>query len=141
MSVQTQVGNRSRRSLFLIIILIAATLATITGVAFSLGYIILHTGPTEWLVVDQVTLENNGSATFHLTNTGSNPITIAQIQAQGMGISGSSSVSLSSGNVVVAGSSLSLTVTLSGVIWQSGQRYDFTLVSTQGHKYPASVTA
>lgn len=139
---------RARRSNFfkVLIILLGVNIGLIA--VLSAGLLAPHPYqcqglcPTEQLTITQVSFGPSASqVTFHLANSGTVDYTITQALAQGAGISGQASVSVTTGNVVHWGGTLSLTVTFTGVTFQSGARYDFIVVSSQDNKFPYAAIA
>ncbi len=129
------------------IILVAVTVAIAIAVAAWLGALTFSYTRTEQMTITQITFITSSprTVTFSLANTGTSDITITTIQAQGNAISGTASVAAPSGSIVPKGGTFSLTVTFAQTAFtspatdfQSGSRYDFTLVTTQGHNFPSS---
>lgn len=91
---------------------------------------------TEQVNVNQVTFSSiPGQATFNLSNTGTSDVTIVQVEVVS-GIANNASVSV---NIPVPrGGTISLTVTFPNFTFQNGTSYDFTLITSQGNKFPTS---
>ncbi len=92
-------------------------------------------GRTEQLTITQLTFTSS-SVTFNLANSGTSPVTITLVQVQGSGVPSGTYTYVSA--VVKAGGTLDLVVTFSGLAFQSGIQYDFTLTSSDGNKFPTS---
>ena len=124
------------------IILVAVTVAIAIAVAAWLGALTFTYTRTEQLTITQVTFNNASQVTFSIANSGTSDVTISTAMVQGSGLTGSPSVTLTANNLVPKGGTLTLVVNFQGktgfTSFASGARYDFTLVSTQGNKFPTS---
>lgn len=124
------------------IILVAVTVAIAIAVAAWLGALTFTYTRTEQLTITNVTYNNNSQVTFSIANSGTSDVTLTTVLVQGSGLTGSPSVTLTANNLVPKGSSLTLNVNFQGktgfTAFTSGARYDFTLVSSQGNKFPTS---
>ncbi len=134
------------------IILVAVTVAIAIAVAAWLGALTFTYTRTEQITVTQVTLvagtgTGAGQATFSLSNSGTSDVTLSTFLAQGGAISGSQSGTIvttgttCTGGLVLKGSACTLIISFSPATFASGTRYDFTLVSSQGNKFPTSAIA
>lgn len=78
-----------------------------------------------------------GQVIFDLDNSGSmHDVTISQVFVQGAGINGTASAYPNS--TIPARATTFLTVDFPRVGFQLGARYDFTLITSSGNKFPAS---
>jgi len=125
------------------IILVAVTVAIAIAVAAWLGALTFTYTRTEQMTITQVTFNNASQVTFSLANSGTSDVTVTTALVQGSGLTGSPSATIATGNVVTKGSTLTLIVNFQGktgfTAFATGARYDFTLVSSQGNKFPTSV--
>ncbi len=138
--VPSQIQNPGMTRLKWIVVWIAAIIAIIAAVGVVLPA--LQTSPrcppTEMVSILQATFGTTaGQVTFAISNSGTVPITILQVLAQGNGITGTTSVTISNNNTAQPGDTLSLTVTFPGVTFQSVARYDFIMVSACGNRVPS----
>ncbi len=117
------------------------SLVTSHGAAFSIGAIAPTVTITEQLTINQVTFNSGSRVTFALSNSGTCDISIATVTVQGGGLNGIVTGTILSGSYVPAGGSSSLSVNFSGATFNSGTRYDFTLTSARGNRFPVHATA
>ncbi len=127
------------------VLLVAVTIATAIVASLWMGALTLTYQRSEELVVTQVVLQGN-VATFYVSNKGTSDVTITRIQVSGSGVSQTANTYAASGtNPVPKGGSSTLTiaVTFTGgqTAFVSSTRYDFVLVSSQGHLFPATAIA
>lgn len=127
------------------VLLVAVTVAVAIVTSLWMGALTLNNQRIEDLSVTTVVLQGN-TATFYVTNGGTVDVTITRIQVSGAGISPTANYFNPSGtNPVPKGgtSALTITVTFTGgqTSFQSSSRYDFVLVSSQGHLFPATQVA
>ena len=124
------------------IILVAVTVAIAIAVAAWLGALTFTYTRTEQITITQINFNNASQVTFSIANSGTSDVTVSTVLVQGSGLTGSPSVTLTTGNIVTKGSTLTLVVNFQGktgfTAFASGARYDFTLVSSQGNKFPSS---
>lgn len=119
----------------------AFTLVTSRGGSFPTSSTVPAFTVTEQLTVDQITFNGGSGITFSLSNPGTCDASIASATVRGPGISGTVTGNILSGNYVTAGSSSPMAVNFSGVAFQSGQRYTFTLISSRGNRWVAPANA
>ncbi len=132
-------GSNARQTTVAVIITIAASILT-TGFFLYLQRPIPAQYPSQ-LTITQVRFAalTPGEVVFDLDNRGSSyDVAITQVDVQGAGINGT--VSASTNSRISAGAAPFLTVDFTNVSFQIGARYNFTLVSSEGHKYPTSAT-
>ncbi len=127
------------------VLLVAVTIATAIVTALWMGALTLTYQRSEELVVTQVILQGN-VATFYVSNKGTSDVTITRIQVSGSAISQTANSYAASGtNPVPKGgtSTLTITVTFTGgqTAFVSSTRYDFVLVTSQSHLFPATAIA
>lgn len=127
------------------VLLVAVTIAVAIVASLWMGALTLTYQRSEELVVTQVVLQGN-VATFYVSNKGTSDVTITRIQVSGAGISQTANAYAASGtNPVPKGGSSTLTITVtftgSQITFLSSTRYDFVLVSSQGHLFPATAIA
>ena len=129
------------------IILVAVTVAIAIAVAAWLGALTFTYTRTEQITVTQVSLGSEGVASFSLSSSGTSDVTLTTFLAQGGAISGSQSGTIvatgttCTGGLVPKGSACTLIISFSPATFTSGTRYDFTMVSSQGNKFPTSTIA
>ncbi len=127
------------------VLLVAVTIAVAIVASLWMGALTLTYQRSEELVVTQVVLQGN-VATFYVSNKGTSDVTVTRIQVSGSGVSQTAnSYAVSGTNPIPKGgsSTLTITVTFTGTqtAFQSSTRYDFVLVTSQGHLFPATAIA
>lgn len=91
---------------------------------------------TYQLTITKVTFcSTAGQVTFALNNDGSTSVTIIRVVEDALN---SANMSVSTNATLPAGAIQSLTVTFQNVTFQPGVTYDFTLICSQGNKFPTS---
>ena len=134
---ERRLAVNARWTVVAVITTIAASILT-TGFFLYLQRPIIPQYPSQLTITEvRFAALTPGEVVFGLDNRGSAyDVTISQVLVQGAGINATASASTSS--TIPAGASGFLTVDFSNVTFQIGARYDFTLISSLGNKYPTS---
>jgi len=126
------------------IILIAVTVAVSIAVAAWMGALTFgFMGGTEELKILSVTFNNSTkTVTIRVLNSGSGTVTISDIQIDDQSYSEyGATVSPQLPNDIAKGGTKSYTITFSTWPFQSGAKYDFTIVTSKGNKFSYQETA
>ncbi len=122
-------------------------MACIVAIFLVLGAVSLYPGSgltsavTAVPRVDGLYFGSNGWVNFLLTNPSSRTASIRSVNAYETNCINATylaTVLVSANNVAPAGGTLSLTVQFQNLNWQSGVKYAFILVDSNGWKYPTT---
>ncbi len=123
------------------IILIAVTVAVSIAVAAWMGALTFTFMQTEELKILGVTFPSTNTTVISVSNTGANTLTISTVTIDDVAYT----PSLWSGSFDATAHSLpkgsSGTITINNHAWQSGTKYTYAVLTTQGNKYTYTTTA
>lgn len=127
------------------VILVGVTVAIAVLASLWMGALTGTYERTEELTITSVSLSGN-TATFYVTNKGTSDVIITRIQASGPGIpTNGNSYNPSGSGIIMKGTTTSFTVTITftggATSFQKGSWYQFVVVTSQAHLFPATALA